>query len=84
MPPRDSPKLSLDVFKVGQSAIISKGKIGVIDLAKMLFYGVQTDFTIETYSEILEIFKKYPKIYELMKEKIERMSNVLDKLKEIV
>lgn len=78
-----APKLSLDIVRVGQSAIRSKGKIGIIDLARMLFYGVQTDFTIETYSEILEIFKKYPKIYELMKERIEKMSNVIDKLKEI-
>jgi len=77
-------KLSLDMIMIGQSAIRSTGKIGVIDLAKMLFYGVQTDFTIETYSEILEILKKYPDIYELMKEQIERMSNILDKLKEII
>jgi len=69
------------MFKVGQSAIRDKGKVGVVDLARMLFYGVQTDFTIETYSEILEITKKYPKIYELMKERIEKMLDVLDQLK---
>jgi hypothetical protein len=34
----------------------------------MLFYGVQTNFTIKTHSEILGILKKYPEIYELMKE----------------
>lgn len=79
-----APKLNLEMFKVGQSAIRTKGKVEVIDLPKMLFYGLQTDLTIETYSEILEILKKYPTIYELMKEQIERMSNVLDKLKEIV
>ena len=79
-----APKLNLDIFRVGQSAIKNKGKVGVIDLAKMLFYGLQRDFTIETYSEILEILKKYPDIYDLMKERIEKMSNFLYKLKEIV
>jgi len=50
----------------------------------MLFYGVQTDFTIEIYSEILEIFKKYPNIYGLINEQIERISNVLAQLNETV
>ena len=72
------------MFKVGQFAIISKGKVEVIDIPKMLFYGLQTNLTIETYSEILEILKKYPTIYGLIKNGIEKMFNILGQLKEII
>ena len=68
--------ISPDVFRVGLLAIREKEEIQEVDAIAMMLANTRVDSTPETYKEIAEIMKKYPKVYELMKKRFEEMKTI--------
>ena len=80
-----APKFNPKIFEIAYSAVKTKGKLEPIDVATMLFTQMQTEATIETLRELMEILrKKYPKLYNSTKENIEKISQTLNQLKETI
>lgn len=80
-----APKFNPKIFEIAYSAVKTKGKLEPIDVATMLFTQMQTETTIETFRELMEILKKkYPKLYNSIKEQIENMSQNLNQIKETI
>ena len=79
-----APKLNPKVFKIGYSAIRSKGKLEPVDLATILFTQMQTETHIQTFKETIEILRRYPKEFRSFKEQVERMVENINRLKEMI
>jgi len=79
-----APKLSPEVFRIGYSAIKSKGKLEPIDLAAILFTQMQTETHIQTFKDAIEILKRYPKEHKSFKQQVEKMSKNLNRIKEMI
>lgn len=78
------PKLNPRVLEIGYSAVRTKGKLEPIDLATILLTQMQTETSVQTFWEIVEILKKYPKQYNSFKKQIEQMLENLSRLKESI
>lgn len=79
-----APKLNPEVFRIGYSAIKSKGKLEPIDLATILFTQMQTETHTQVFKQAIEILKRYPKEHKSFRQQIEKLSENLNQIKEII
>jgi len=70
---------------IAYSTLKTKGTLTPFDLFAISLTQMQTETTMQTFRELMEILrKKYPKLYNSTKENIEKISQTLNQLKETI
>ena len=78
-------KLNPKIFGIAYSALKTKGTLTPFDLFAISLTQMQTETTMQTFRELMEILrKKFPKLYNSTKENIEKISQTLNQLKETI
>jgi len=71
-------------FRVGLSAILSKGKLEESDAIAIMLVQSQKDLSTERSKQFLEILNKHPEQYEKLKKQIEQLTKFLDKMEKLI
>lgn len=78
-----APFINKEVFRVGLSALKSKGKLEPTDIAKIMLTQMETDTSAKTIKEAIQILKKYPEEYRRLKKQFSEMRMNLEKIEKM-
>ena len=72
-------KLSPEIIRVMYSAFSKKGKLEQVDLNMILFTYLQTEATVQTHGEIIDILREYPEEYASFNKRMGYLQKKLNK-----
>jgi hypothetical protein len=79
-----APFINKEVFRVGISALKSKGKLEPTDMAKIMLTQMETDTSAKTIKEALQILKMYPQEHRRLKKQFSEMRVNLEKIEKMI
>jgi hypothetical protein len=72
-------KLNPEAIRVIYSSISKKGKLEPVDLNTIFFTLLQTEATVQTWVEIIDILREYPEEYVTFKKRMGKIQKKLNK-----
>jgi len=79
-----APFTGIEGFRVGLSAILSKGKLEESDAIAIMLVQSQKDLSTQQSKQFFEILKKHPEQYEKLKKQIEQLTEFVDKMEKLI
>jgi hypothetical protein len=79
-----APFTGIEGFKIGLSAILSKGRLEQSDAITMMLTQMKKDLSVKQFKQFFGILKKYPEQYGKLKEQIGQLTEFLDKMEKMI
>jgi hypothetical protein len=79
-----APFTGTEGFRLGFSAILSKGRFEETDAFAIMLVQSQKDLTTQQFKQLFEVLKKHPEQYEKLKKQIEQLTEFLDKMEKLI